>query len=398
MDRFMKLRLGLMYFCMFSFIGIHMPFWPVWLNSKGISPSGIATLTALAFALKIVFTPVVSGIVDRNGRKREAIILLAFGLLAGCVMFTQTDRFVTIFLLTTFAFACWSPIMSLCESIATMQARAHGLDYGKIRLWGSVGFMLVVVAAGKVMNMFGGGSLLGFIVGAAAMVFVAACLLPRERVVVERAGKVSSAPFFASKWFVLFLASTLLIQGSHAAYYTFGSLYWQQQGLSDSMIGVLWGWSLAVEIAFFAFGRSLVSRLGPVNVIVLGGLAAALRWTCIGMSANVPLLMAAQVLQALTFGASHMAAMKIITERVHPSLSASGQGLYSAFIMGIGMGAFVLLSGPLYSALKGAVFLTMALVALLGTAGALWVRKLPLTTVRPVEIPVVPAGVMPAVE
>ena len=393
-----KLRLGFVYLSMFAFIGIHMPFWPVWLQSKGITPSQIAVLTALAFALKIIFTPIVSKIVDRNGRKREAIILLSSGMLIGCSLFFIVDGFWAIFALTTFTFACWSPIMSLCESVSTLAARSHQLDYGKIRLWGSVGFMIVAVTAGKLLGLFGGPSLLWFITGAAALVFTAACLLPPNQATPAK-DKVSGSVFFTSRWFVLFLFSTTLIQGSHAVYYTFGTLYWQAQGLSDGSIGLLWGASLAIEIAFFAFGRSLIGKVGAVNTIVLGGVAAAARWAFIGSTGNFGVLMLVQGLHALSFGASHLAAMKIITDRVDPALSATGQGMYSAFIMGIGMGAFVLLSGPLYTALNGQAFLVMALVSLTGAGLALLVRRLDLTYISASGSPLAatkPAALSPA--
>jgi len=147
----MKARLSFIYFAMFSFIGIHMPFWPVWLKSRGIDAVGIAALSALSFALKIVITPMVSKRVDASGAKREAVVWLAFGLLAGCCLFTFTHGFLQIFLLTTLAFTCWSPIMALAESITTVAAKAQKLDYGRIRLWGSISFILVAVAAGQLL-------------------------------------------------------------------------------------------------------------------------------------------------------------------------------------------------------------------------------------------------------
>lgn len=368
MNNFVKTRLSLIYFSMFAFIGIHMPFWPVWLKSKGISPTGIALLTALSFALKIVFTPMVSKAVDRTGKRRQAIILLAFGLFAGFLVFFALDSFWPILLLTTLSFACWSPIMSLAESLTTVTARERGFDYGKIRLWGSVAFMIVAVFSGKLLERYGEPVLLWSICAAAGLMFVASVLLPAGDTNTRKSANAGAAVFFRSRWFVTFLVAATLIQGSHAAYYTFGSIHWRAQGLSDQAIGLLWGGSVAVEVVFFAFGKSLLGRLGAVRVIALGGVAAALRWLIIGATANLYLLLAAQCLHALSFGACHFAAMRIITEKVDPALSSTAQGIYSAFSMGIGMGIFVLLSGPMYGALQGMVFVVMGVVALAGTA------------------------------
>jgi PPP family 3-phenylpropionic acid transporter len=374
MNNFIKTRLSLIYFSMFAFIGIHMPFWPVWLKSKGISPSGIAALTALSFALKIVFTPMVSKAVDRSGLRRQAIILLAFGLFAGFLLFFGVDGFLPILLLTTLSFACWSPIMSLSESLTTVMAQERGFDYGKIRLWGSVGFMVVAIFSGKLLERFGEPVLLWSICGAAGLLFAAACLLPKVEAVTVKNAKAGAGVFFQSKWFVTFLVATTLIQGSHAAYYTFGSIHWRGLGLSDQSIGILWGASVAVEVVFFAFGKALLGRLGAINVLILGGIAAAIRWAVIGATDNMALLLLAQCLHALSFGAGHFAAMRIITEKVDPSLSSTAQGIYSAFSMGIGMGAVVLASGPMYGAFGGMTFYAMSAVSLGGMACVLLLK------------------------
>ncbi|RWR03027.1 hypothetical protein ED28_04985, partial [[Pantoea] beijingensis] len=267
MNHFTKTRFALIYFSMFSFIGIHMPFWPVWLEYKGISPSGIAVLTALSFALKIVFTPAVSKIVDRSGQRREAVIILACGLFASIIIFSQTDSFIPILLLTILSFACWSPVMSLTESLATVASREQKFDYGKVRLWGSVGFMAVAIFSGKLLERFGEPALLWSICGVAGLLFISSCLLPKVPVSMVKNQDVNTSVFFRSKWFVCFLIAATLIQGSHAAYYTFGSIHWRTEGLSDQIIGILWGSSVAGEGMVFAFGRLLLSRLGSINVL-----------------------------------------------------------------------------------------------------------------------------------
>lgn len=364
----MKARLGFFYFAIFTFIGIHMPFWPVWLKSRGIDAVGIAALSALSFGLKIVVTPWVSRRVDASGRKREAMRWLAFALLASCCLFTFTHGFAQIFVITTLAFTVWSPIMSLGESITTVLAKAQRLDYGRIRLWGSVSFMLVAIASGRMLEVFGEQVLLWAIGTAALMLWVACLAMPADARTAAARPAASNTPFLRSRWFVGFILATMLIQGSHGAYYTFASIHWRDIGLSDQTVGLLWGTSLVSEVLFFTFGRPLVDKLGPMNVLLLGGVAAALRWAAICLTGNPLLLALAQLLHAASFGASHFAAIRLISERVDDSLSASGQGLYSAYVMGLGMGVFVLASGPLYQSLGAGAFLAMSLVALAGVA------------------------------
>jgi PPP family 3-phenylpropionic acid transporter len=272
--------------------------------------------------------------------------------------------------------------MSLAESITTVAAKQHQLDYGRIRLWGSIAFMIVATVAGKLLAVFGTDVVLYSLVGTSALLFVAALLLPAtpapKRPAAAVVGKpaVSNRQFLSSQWFLGFLLATMLIQGSHAAYYVFATIHWRAQGLSDQMVGLLWGISVFSEIGFFAFGKRVVDRLGPINTIVLGGVAAALRWTVIGFTVNPVALGAVQLLHAVSFGASHFAAIRLISEKVDDQLSATGQGLYSAFIMGIGMGVFVLMSGPLFQAFGHQAFYLMSAVAVLGTGVMLAVRRL----------------------
>lgn len=376
MSHFIKTRFSLIYFSMFSFIGIHMPFWPVWLESKGISASGISALTALSFALKIIFTPIVSKVVDRSGKRRQAIIILTLGLFSCFLVFFGINGFLPILLLTTLSFACWSPVMSLAESLATVTAKEHKFDYGKVRLWGSVGFMVVAIFSGNLLERFGEAALLWSICSAAGLLFISSCLLPKVSALTGTNEDANTAIFFNSKWFVCFLIATTLVQGSHAAYYTFGSIYWRAEGLSDQVIGVLWGCSVAVEVIAFAFGRTLLMQLGSINVLILGSIAAAFRWLIIGATDNIILLLLAQCLHALSFGACHFAAMRIITDKVAKSLSSTAQGIYSAFSMGIGMGLFVLISGPMYSLFESYTFFFMSAVALLGTGSLFSLKKM----------------------
>lgn len=153
---------------------------------------------------------------------------------------------------------------------------------------------------------------------------------------------------------------TALLEGLQAAGLLFGAACL----LPEADDGVRRQASLASEVAFFAFGRPLVRRFGPVNVIILGGVAAALRWVGIGSTSDAMVLVAAQCLHALAFGAFHMAAIRIIAEKVDSSLSATGQGLYSAVIMGLGMGIFVMLSGQLYTAFGAGSFYLMSFASM----------------------------------
>ena len=157
-----------------------------------------------------------------------------------------------------------------------------------------------------------------------------------------------------------------LIQSSHAVYYGFGTLHWQSVGYSNTVIGLLWAEGVIAEIILFIFAASLVARIGPIGLIVLGGLAGVFRWALMGVSDALPLLIAIQLLHAFSFGTTHLGAIYYIARNIDPSLSATAQSLYSAGVMGLAMGLATSVSGALYGVFGGRAYFTMAVLAGLG--------------------------------
>jgi PPP family 3-phenylpropionic acid transporter len=160
--------------------------------------------------------------------------------------------------------------------------------------------------------------------------------------------------------FRLLLLLSALIQGSHALYYGFGSIHWAAAGHSATVIGLLWAEGVVAEVALFLWGRRLADRLGPVGLSLLAAGAGALRWAVTAESAALPALAAAQLLHAATFGAQHLAAMRVLMQVVPPPMAATAQTLHASLGVGLASGALMLASGPLYAALGGAAFWAMA--------------------------------------
>jgi PPP family 3-phenylpropionic acid transporter len=150
-----------------------------------------------------------------------------------------------------------------------------------------------------------------------------------------------------------------LMQGSHAAYYAFGSIHWQALGFSAGVIGLLWAWGVVAEVALFMWGRGLVERLGVRGLILLASGAGLLRWPIMAVSESLPPLIVAQALHALTFGAMHLAAIKLLQERVPGSLGGTAQTLLGAAV-GAMTTLLTLACGPGYAALGAGIFWAMA--------------------------------------
>lgn len=373
----MKFRLAFAYAAIFSIVGIHQPYWPLWLQYKGLNPFEIAILTALTFALKIVTTPLISQIADRTGQKKGIIILLSLGMSVGVACFLGINNFYEILVVTVFAFSCWSPLMALLDNITTLEAKKNSFDYGHIRLWGSVTLLIVTSLIGCFIEKKGSIIILPSLLLASIFVLITSIFLPQEPKFYKHYKEVKTLKIFlSSNWFPLFILSTMLIQGSHAALYAFGSISWESHNISSEIVGMLWALSVVAEILFFAFGRHIITKFSEINVITLGGITATIRWFLLAcFPADISVIAISQLLHAITFSASHLAAMRFITLYVDDKNSASAQGIYSSVIMGIGIGVFIFVSGPLYTIFNSDVFYIMALISIIGTISSLLLKR-----------------------
>src|SRR5262245_47058683 len=180
----------------------------------------------------------------------------------------------------------WTTIMPLIEAVAVSSVRSTGLDYGRVRLWGSGSFILASFGAGLAMGQLGASSVMPMLVGATVLMIAGVYLLPRD--VAERPAPAASAhrrisltdaaKLAHSPSFLLFLLAASAIQASHALYYSFGTLNWRAQGFADGTIGALWALGVVAEIGLFAVSGSILARWGSPRMLMAAGAAAALRW------------------------------------------------------------------------------------------------------------------------
>ena len=375
-----SVRLAFFYGAVFALIGIHLPFWPLWLAAKGLEATEIGALIAAGVGVKIVFNPLIAHIADRRGQRRPIMLTLAALGLAAFSLFAVTDGFWALLLVTVMFFAVWSPIMPLGESL-TMLSRRTGsqeagtggkeLDYGRIRLWGSLSFMATAVAAGHVLAGRDPDIIYWAILSGLAVTVAVIWALPATAVPARTGKRLAVLEVLRDRRFCLFITAAALIQASHAVYYGFGTLNWKAQGYSENVIGWLWAEGVAAEIVLFAFGARLIRRFGPVRLIALGGLAGALRWSVTGASDDLLVLIAMQALHGFTFGATHLGAIYFIARRMPQALSASAQSLYSAVVMGLALGVSSLAAGKLYALYGPGAYQAMALLAAAGGGVAL---------------------------
>jgi len=370
MSRFaLSVRFAGYYGAVFLALGIYLPFWPVWLAERGLAAAEIGLLLALTSWVKVLSVPPIARLADRTGRVKAAIVLLSAASLASFAAFFLTERFwgiLAVQLLTALAF---HGLIPLAESHTMRAVGAAEIDYGRVRLWGSVAFILGALGAGELLARQDPGLLLWLILAALAATLLAAVGLPERR---EPLPKPEHRPraraLLRDRRFLLFLAAAALLQASHAVYYGFSALTWRAAGLSDAAVGWLWSEGVLAEIVFFAASGVLLRRFGPTGLLALAGLAGVVRWTVLAGTTALPALIAIQLLHALTFGAAHLGAVHFIARHAPQGLAATAQGLYAALSGGLAMGLATLLAGRLYGTFEAQAFLAMAVLSAAGLA------------------------------
>jgi PPP family 3-phenylpropionic acid transporter len=367
-QRLLAARLAVYYAAYFAGIGIHLPFWPVWLESRGLGATEIGYVLAASFWPRIVTNLLIPSIADRLGERRRPMILLTAVTLAGLVLFSLAQGFWPLLLLSLLTGATWAAILPLGEALALGEAKRGGLDYGRVRLWGSLAFVLAAIVVGKWLERAGPPIVL-WAIAATIVCLLAACVaLPAGGSFARPATAADFRRLVRRPEFLAFVAAAGLIQASHAVYYGFATLHWRAAGHGELVIGLLWAEGVIAEVVLFAWAAALLRRLPPVRLLTLAGALTVARWVLSGMSTDLVVLVPAQALHAASFGAVHLAAMHYLRDRTPPELHASAQGFYAALGTALPFGLLTPVAGWLFGVAGGNAFWAMAAIALVGTA------------------------------
>lgn len=373
-------RLAAFYAAFFIVIGVNQPFWPLWLAHRGLDAAEIGIVLGAGIFAKVIGLPLAAHVADRSGERQRLMLALALASAIAWSLFSFTQSFWTILSVSLLFFSLWPPVMSLGESLTMHAAGKYGFEYGRVRLWGSLAYIATALAGGWLLSREPASVVFWMTLSGIVLTMLICTFLPDSRLQKSGSRGLPLLRALAEPRFGWMLVSCGLIQGSHAVYYAFATLHWQQIGLSEDVIGRLWALGVVCEVVLFATGSFWLRKLGAGGLITMAALAAVVRWLGTGATAWLPAIAVFQVLHGLSFGGAHLGAMYWISGNVPPSLSASAQSLYSGVVWGMFLGILLFSAGELYSALGGFAFYPMAAVAVVGTLSSLMllrVRKQP---------------------
>ena len=375
-------RLGLFYVALYLGTGVSLPYIATFLRSRGMSGAEIGLILAVPMLIRPFTGPSLAVWADGFALRRTPMVLLAIGAAAGYAALLVAPGVWGLLLAWLLASTLLSTVSPLVDVITLRRARSEGFNYGLPRGTGSAAFIVANLIMGVALTWAAPSIIVVWIAVAALLAAVAAVLfVPPDRVHAE-----GRKPGGAERWkglgallrdrtFMLAVATAGLIQGAHAFYYGFSTLLWRNQGISEPVIGLLWGVGVALEVAFMWFLEPWQRRVGPEKLLMLGGAAAALRWTAYAFSPPLWVLFPLQALHALTFAASFLASLRLIETLTPPASASAAQAVNSALSMGFTLGVATLCSGPLFDAFGAQGYLAMAGMGLLGLAGAIALHR-----------------------
>ena len=365
---------GSISFAYFAYAGLFGTYAPLWFQSLGFSTLAIGVLASVQSATRL-FSPYAWGwLADHTGQRTLLLrVAVALGLTIALGFFVSPD-YGWIMGVTAALFVCTAGVVPISEAaLAHIVSRGATLDagrYGRVRVWGSIGFILAAVGSGVLLQSLGVGRFPVLVIALLLLLLLAAMRLP---VVVEAAHASGAAPNALAvlrepvvAWFFAGVFFTVL---SHTSLYAFLSLYLVSIGYTKSAVGLVWAVGVLVEVAWFWFQGAWLARLSPHAWLMVAAGVSVLRFAVIAVFGASPvLLVLAQCLHALTFAAQHSSCIAVINRHFPGRLRGRGQALYTV----LGYGASGVIGGVAGGALSqahgfAAVFWAASGAALLAT-------------------------------
>ena len=354
-------RLALFYSASFAVVGTHLPFFPVWLKAVGIDAGWIGLICAVPAVTRFTTLPVVTGLAERRQAVRTAMILAAFAAATGFALLGTQHRPLPVLLLYIVTSCFWTPLLPLTDAYALRGVARYGLDYGPLRLWGSVAFIVGALACGLLVDVIAARELIWIIAALAGLSALTSLSLQPLGDVGRRAAIATGAKrLLRDPSFLAIILSAALIQCSHVAFYTFASINWQAHGLGGLTIAGLWALGVVAEIVVFALSPRL--SLHPAWLVVIGGLSAVARWSITALEPQVLVLAVIQLGHGLTFGLTQVGVMNLLVHHVPPHRMARGQGYYAA-TNGLLASTTSIVSGAIYARYGEGLYYVMAAMA-----------------------------------
>ncbi len=368
-------RLAGFYFFYFSYVGAFAPYFSLYLSAIGLAALEIGAVMALPQLVRI-FAPHVWGwLADRGGRRlRIARIGTFAGAVVYCGLFaaqTFESLFAVVFAMSFFL----SAALPLIEVTTLAHLGEHTHQYGRVRVWGSIGFIAAVLVVGYVLDWLPIAVLLWIMLGLLVGLAVLLMLVPEATQAAHAEDHLPIAHVLRQPQVRALMIACALMAVAHGPYYTFYSIYLVDHGYTKSAVGWLWSIGVVCEIAIFFWMSHLFRAYSLRQVLIASFGLAALRFMIIAWCADsLAMLLLAQTLHAASFGSFHAAALASVHRFFRGRHEARGQALYTSLTFGVGGTVGGLYAGYGWDRLGAGLTFTGAALCAFAGALILWLK------------------------
>ncbi len=354
------------YFLYFGVFGIYLPYFNLYCYHLGFSGTQIGTLSAFRSLVLVIFPLIWGALADRFRLRRSIYIgCNMLGTLIWLFYFTTID-FWPMLIITVAHGVFYAPLISFLEAF-TMDALGQEKEsYGRIRAWGSIAFIFMVLVFGRLIDLFQIELILVFIFAGSLLQSAAAVGIPRIDVTAKKHLRPGARSLLTPR-VIVFLFCGFLMLVSHGAYYGFFSIHLENLGYSNTFIGVTWALASIAEILVMIKSDRIFKRFSLEKVLVFSFLVATLRWFVLFFVRSPMLILLAQALHAVTYGTFHMASILYIDHMTPEKSKTLGQAVNNAVQYGLGLMVGFMLNGYLYERAGSSVlFIISGFIALSG--------------------------------
>ncbi|MBI3782253.1 MAG: MFS transporter [Deltaproteobacteria bacterium] len=362
------------YFCIFIGIGVWVPYFPLYLADLGYTGSEIGLVIGIQPALRWCGALGWAHVADR-WRNRHRILVVTAAAGAVCfvpLLFVRDVRAVLMVLSAISLFH--GTLIPMLDATVMDNLAALGGDYGRLRLWGSLGFILGSAGSAPLVHLWSPSIVPYLLVSPGLLMVLSLMRVPPTQL--EQHAHVRGPWKLMTPQLSTFLLSAVLLQISCGTWSGFFGVHTAALGFSDAIPGFTYGLAVTFEIALMYFGRQLLDRYQAVNVLLLSLVLTAVRWLLTAAASNEILVILLQLGHVFSFSAFHLSALRLLERYVPRAHRTSGQALYGAVSFGVGGSAGLWLAGTLVeqAGTRGA-FLFEAALALLALWPALRLRR-----------------------
>ena len=369
-------RIAGFYFFYYAFVGMFAPYWSLYLQSIHFDAIDIAILISIQPVMRMIAPNIWGWLADCTGKRLQVVQIAATLSAVSYLGVFATTSFWGMFLVLALMSFFWSASMPLVEATTLTYLGKHSARYGRIRSWGSIGFIVSVVGLGYAFDYIAIAWLLwaGLICELGILIF--ARQIPPTEVLAHHTDSQPVKQILLQPQVLALFGACFLMSVAHGPYYTFYSIYLVEHGYAKSAVGGLWALGVICEIGVFFLMPWLARRFGLTRILLVSFSAAIVRFMLIGWGVDfLLLLLIAQVLHAATFGAYHAASVGLVHEFFQGRHQSKGQALFGSITYGAGGMLGGLASGPIWQHYGASVLYSCSAgAALLGLLLMLWMR------------------------